>query len=183
MENTEILNDNINVPDTDESIIPPTYGDDETEVIDVSSTETAPNEVPEADSEADALRRELSELQAYVENRKAEEEKALNELEEFSRLYPDVSVDSIDDSVWVKVRNGLPLSAAYALSLRELELQKILADQVNLRNSAASAGSAGTPPRLDYFSPDEVKAMSGKEIRQNYANIRKSMDYWRKASK
>lgn len=156
-------------------------------------TETTPEEITvteeeipsQADlpDEAEALRRELSDLRAYIEDQKAKEEKALFELEEFRRLFPDVSIDSIEEAIWERVRDGLPLSAAYAVCQREKELQKTLAEQINIRNSAASAGSAGAPLRLDYFSPDEVKAMSGEEVRQNYANIRRSMDYWRKASK
>lgn len=147
---------------------------------DIPNVETAENS---QSNEAEMLRQELSELQAYVEDKRSKEEKALCELEEFERLYPDVSIDSIDEEVWERVRSGLPLSAAYALREREKELQMNFAEQVNLRNSAAAAGSAGSPPCSDYFSPDEVKAMSGKEVRQNYANIRKSMNYWRKTIK
>ena len=183
MENNEFINDESHVADTDASESLPAYQEAEAQSESSPLTETDNNTDPEATDEAEALRRELSELRAYVESKKAEDEKALAELEEFNRLFPDVDLDSIDEPVWKKVREGLPLSAAYALALRELELQRCLAEQVNQRNAAASAGSAGTPPRSDYFSPEEVKAMSGKEVRQNYANIRRSMDYWRKASK
>ena len=143
---------------------------------DTSITTTEPDET-------EILRQELSNLKTYIEDQKLRESRALSDLDEFRRLYPDTDINTIDSTVWEKVEKGLPLSAAYALFEREEALKKSLADEVNLRNSVTSAGSAGSSPRSDYFSPEEVKAMSGDEVRQNYANIRRSMDYWRNVKK
>ena len=190
MENTEILSEEINNTYADLSETVPEYQEPELtgeeSLTDTTETDVQmekPEAQAEVNDEAETLRRELYDLRAYVEDQRVKEEKALHELEEFGRLYPEIGIDSIDESVWERVRDGLPLSAAYALCEREKELQRNFADQINTRNSQSSAGSAGTPPRLDYFSPDEVKAMSGAEVRQNYANIRRSMNYWRKATK
>ena len=63
-------------------------------------------------------------------------------------------------------------------SLRE-ELQKReRADEINRRNAASSAGRAGNSTAPEYFSPDEVRAMSPSEIRENYQRIRASMKKW-----
>ena len=134
-------------------------------------------------NESDALREELDSLKRAMDERRSMEERAMRELDEFNRLYPEANVDTLDEGVWQRVRDGLPLSAAYAVFQREQELLLDLANQVNHRNASLSAGSAGAPPRQEYFSPDEVKGMSGEEVRQNYASIRRSMNYWRKAAK
>ena len=133
--------------------------------------------------ETDSLRRELSELREQIAERRTTEERTLRELEEFERLYPDISIEELDEGVWERVHSGLPLSAAYALCAREKELLSARAAEVNMKNAACSAGSAGLSTPHDYFSPDEVRAMSGAEVRKNYASIKKSMSYWQKTTK
>lgn len=147
---------------------------------------TPAEDIPEPSAEEDereVLRAEIERLRSHIEKSEADRQKGIGELEEFGRLYPDVGLDSIPDEVWEKVRCGLPLSAAFAVYERERSLLESFAKEVNSRNSALSAGNAGASPQSDYFSPDEVKAMSHKEVRENYASIRRSMDYWRKATK
>ena len=173
---TELENINCQKDDIDVDEIP-SVTEDMTD-----STKDTPITTAEPD-EAEILRQELSDLKAYIEYQKTKENRALSDLDEFRRLYPDTDINTIDSTVWKKVENGLPLSAAYALFEREEMLKQSLADEVNLRNSISSAGSAGSSPRLDYFSPEEVKTMSSDEVRQNYANIRRSMDYWRNIKK
>ena len=138
---------------------------------------------PADTDEADALRREISELKGQIEARRARDERTLCELEEFGRLYPEISLEQLDEGVWERVRSGLPLSAAYALYAREQELLVARAEEVNAKNAALSAGSAGLSAPRDYFSPEEVRAMSGAEVRKNYASIKRSMNYWQKAAK
>ena len=179
MENTEILNEATDITAAE----PISPAEDIAPQDEELPPQVAEPTVNEEIDEAETLRRELSELRAHVEEQRLKEEKTLRELEDFGRLFPDIAFDSIDGAVWEKVRDGLPLSAAYALCEREKEMQKLYADQINLRNTAASAGSAGGSPKFEYFSPDEVKAMSREEVRENYASIRRSMDYWRKAIK
>ena len=182
MENTEITNVEIVEADTMPSDPVSTPAEPVKEDISEAQTEEAAPPISQPD-EAALLRQELSRLQEYINDKKAKEDKALSELEEFGRLYPNVSMDTLDEAVWERVRGGLPLSAAYALCEREKELRISLAEQTNLKNTTSSAGSAGASTGIDYFSPDEVRAMSREEVRQNYSNIRRSMNYWRKASK
>ncbi len=155
---------------------------DATEPTELSSVEDIPEPSAKED-EGDTLRAEIERLRAYIKKNDADRKKGIGELEEFGRLYPDTELKDIPDAVWEKVDSGLPLSAAFAVYERERSLLESLAKEVNQRNSALSAGNAGASPKSDYFSPDEVRVMSHKEVRENYANIRRSMDYWRKASK
>ena len=158
-------------------------------LVSTEEVQTAPNTenitptAPADTDESDALRRELSELKGQIEARRARDERTLCELEEFGRLYPEISLEQLDEGVWERVRSGLPLSAAYALYAREQELLVARAEEVNAKNAALSAGSAGLSAPRDYFSPEEVRAMSGAEVRKNYASIKRSMNYWQKAAK
>ena len=100
------------------------------------------------------------------------------ECEEFRSLYPDVPLSALPDSVWKDTESGIPLAAAYALADRRRIRTEELAAEANLRNKGRSSGSLeGTAP--EYFSADEVRAMSQKEVRRNYQKILRSMSHWR----
>ena len=62
--------------------------------------------------------------------------------------------------------------------LREELTKRQRADEINRRNAERSAGRAGTNAAPEYFSPDEVRAMSQHEVRENYQKIRASMKRW-----
>ena len=100
------------------------------------------------------------------------------EVGEFSELFPTVPLSSLPDSVWQSVRAGVPLAASYALY--EKKTARLIADaeRVNAKNSSSSTGPVGREPSSDFFSPDEVRAMSRDEVRKNYAKIMASMKKW-----
>ena len=62
--------------------------------------------------------------------------------------------------------------------LREELKLRVKADEINRRNAARSAGRAGTNASPEYYSPEEVRAMSAHEVRENYQKIRASMKRW-----
>ncbi len=124
------------------------------------------------------LREEVKALKASLEQRQNETTEAMRELEEFHRLFPDISVRQIPDEVWKQVEEGLPLRAAYALYEKESRLAVYRAEAVNKRNAAQAAGKIGGGASVDYFSPDEVRAMSQRQVRDNYTTIRESMKKW-----
>ena len=99
------------------------------------------------------------------------------EYAEFCELYPDLSTEDLPDDVWESVRQGVPLSAAYALfeQRRRRTLEK--AQLRNLENKQRSSGSV-EGGSADYFSADEVRAMSQTEVRANYQKILLSMQKW-----
>ena len=59
----------------------------------------------------------------------------------------------------------------------EIDLRR-RADEVNRRNASRSAGRVGTNIAPEYYTPDEVRAMSPSEVRENYQKIRASMKKW-----
>ena len=152
----------------------------EESVTEEQTVETEENNI-ETDTvnETDRLKGEIDRLTELLRQKEQEQEKILNELSEFSRLFPDISVKSVPRSVWEGVERGLPLSAAYALYEREESLMKQRAERINQRNAALSAGKAGDGHTGDYFSPEEVRTMTPKQVHENYSKIRKSMKYWR----
>lgn len=129
-----------------------------------------PAELARLRSELTSLRQELTQKQ----------ELALRfgkECAEFQELYPEVSLSAVPDEVWDSVKNGVPLSAAFALAERRRSRLEACAQKSNRSNLTSSAGELRehTP---GYFSFDEVKRMSRAEIRQNYDGILRSMQKW-----
>ena len=84
----------------------------------------------------------------------------------------------IPDTVWERRGQGIPLNAAYALYECELAAAKAVADQVNQTNATRSAGRAGTDTASEYFTPEEVRAMSQRQVHENYTRILESMKSW-----
>lgn len=62
--------------------------------------------------------------------------------------------------------------------LREELKLRAKAEEVNRRNASLSAGRAGMNAAPEYYSPEEVRAMSAHEVRENYQKIRASMKRW-----
>lgn len=169
--------------DVDEEITPALDTDELPDKADVATdVEEAADEpltdVAETAQSLEQLKEELANLKALLSEKEAKQEKILRELGEFNRLFPEISVKSVPDSVWKSVEGGVPLSAAYALYEQEERLRKYHADEVNRRNASLSAGRAGKNTRGEYFSPDEVRAMTAREVHENYSKIKESMKFW-----
>lgn len=155
------------------------------ENIETSNEDTAelPSESeqqPEADPGTDelaALRDEISSLRAELESRDRALSRMHDEISEFSELYPDRTLTSLPSEVWEGVRSGLPLAASVAFYEAKQRRREALAAEVNRRNSAASSGGIGGT-NIDYYSPDEVRAMNAAQVRQNYSKILDSMKLW-----
>ena len=155
-----------------------------------SNVELQAQEEPQTESQAEAeedtlgrLARELSELRALVEARQTEREEPVAPpwqptlTDEFRALYPALAEGDIPDAVWDEVRGGLPLEAAYALWERREQIRQSNAEQVNRKNASGAWGRADTAAE-DFLSPDEVRSMSPREVRDNYARIMESMKHW-----
>lgn len=128
--------------------------------------------------ELDTLRAEVAELRELLARKEREQADALREIEDFHRLFPHVPVQQIPDSVWTSRGRGIPLNAAYALYEQETRAARQWAEQINQKNASLSAGRAGVNAASEYFSPDEVRAMTPKQVRQHYKTIRESMKKW-----
>ena len=167
----------------------------EEEIADESISETADEEsteenLPEAQEEesieADSvekdelasLREELCRLRAELEERKNSLERLGKEISEFSELFPNEPLTALPDSVWESVRGGIPLAAAYALYRRKTELRIEKANATNRKNNEMSTGAIGRDTTENFYTPDEVRAMSRSEIKKNYSKILDSMKKW-----
>lgn len=133
---------------------------------------------------ADELRRELTRLREQLAERGATTpphdqflQRFRREWEEFGTLYPGIPLQTLPDAVWDDVERGVPIAAAFALSERRKLRVAEIADASNRENSARTSGAlSGNDP--EYFSPEEVRAMSQKEVRDNYQKIMRSMQKW-----
>lgn len=130
-----------------------------------------------AKDELDRLRNELNSLREEIAGRRALGERIEREYGEFRELFPDLSIAEIPDGVWEDVRAGVPLSAAFAVAERRRTIAAALAEAKNAENAARSSGAvAGGKP--EGFSCEEVRAMSGEEVRANLPGIMEAMTRW-----
>ena len=131
-------------------------------------------------SELEQLRGELRELREEIAQRDArlkEEARIEKEYDEFSALFPDVSVSSLPDEVWQDVAHGASLAAAYALAEKKRTVLHQRASDSNTSNRSRSAGAVRMAQNHE-FSPAEVRAMSSQEVRANLPKIMRSMQKW-----
>ena len=138
----------------------------------------ADNEVDERDEEIQTLREEVKRLTDELEARAAIADKIAAQIGEFSALFPEVPVETVPDEVWDSVKSGSSLAAAYAVYARKAYMSEQRASNVNKRNARNSPGVAGKGTASEYYTPDEVRAMSQKEVRANYSKILESMKKW-----
>ena len=147
---------------------------------DAPEAPSEPEQQPEAELSTDeltALRDEISSLRAELEHRDRALARMHDELSEFSELYPDRVLTALPGEVWEGVRAGLPLSASVAYFEAKQRRREALAAEINSRNSAASSGSIDGAD-IEFYSPDEVRAMNAAQVRQNYSKILDSMKLW-----
>ncbi len=123
------------------------------------------------------LQKEIRHLQTLL--LQASTDRVRKELasEEFRELFPDTRFEDLPDEVFESVQNGMPLSAAFALSERRRAQREARAAQVNKQNRTRSSGALGNA-QTDLYSPDEVRARSRNEVRKNYDKILRSMQSW-----
>ncbi len=143
--------------------------------------EIEPAEEVEPQKEVDPvgeLRAEVERLRHELEAARTQNEKTVAEVGEFHSLFPECSLSAVPDSVWDQVKSGIPLAASYALYEKKREAAAKRAEAINLQNAQRSAGVAGRDAASEYFSPDEVRAMSPSEVRRNYSKILESMQSW-----
>ena len=144
-----------------------------------ATEENASEKAEDTQIDVNALKSELDELRAMLAKKEEEQSRLIEEMSEFSRLFPNVSVGNIPDEVKSRVKSGIPLCAAYALYEKKREALNLRANEINARNAHTAAGSAGKNTSGEYFSPDEVRTMSRKEVHENFSKIKNSMKFWR----
>lgn len=142
--------------------------------IDECSDKEELDELSLLKSEIDSLRQELR----ARDEREQANSRMLNELTEFSEYFPDVDIHNIPNEVWEQVKNGTSISAAFALNLRKMELEKKKVSDFNDKNRRMSAGSLLGGEGEKYYSPAEVKRMTPAQVKSHYDDIIESMRHW-----
>lgn len=138
---------------------------------------------PDSGSEEDPRKRisELREELKQLEERITAKEEAYRRLErecaEFRELYPGVPLEGLSDKVWEDVQRGIPVAAAFALAERRRILLEEKAQKSNQQNKKCAPETICGKEEL-FFSPAEVRAMSPKQVRENYEKIMLSMQKW-----
>ncbi len=128
--------------------------------------------------ELEALREQVGELTQLLAKKQAESERIAKQLGDFYELFPDTAVDALPDEVWEDVKRGNSLAAAYAIYNRKLSIKAEQIKKINQKDASLSAGKAGKDAASEYYTPDEVRAMSREQVRANYQKIISSMKKW-----
>ncbi len=134
-------------------------------------------EVKATEDELEGLRAENAKLSARLEEIKNLNSRIENEISEFSEMFPDTPVSEIPDSIWSEVKKGIPLSAAYARHEKRCKDAKMRAENANNAAREATSGALSGKDN-DYYTPDEVKRMTAKQVKENYSKIISSMKHW-----
>lgn len=114
--------------------------------------------------------------QSRIEKSNAE---AAEEIKKFRELFPDVAADSIPESVWEEVQQGIPLSHAYALYRIGEDSLSRYAEDINSKNSRRGAVAYSDGATEPVFTKELVEKMSGKDVKNNYKSILKAMKNWK----
>lgn len=153
-----------------------------TEVVDEEPDESpSVSPAPPTSEEAEMLREQISALREELnalEAMKKHSEQMLAEINEFTELFPEERIDSLPEEVWEQVKKGSSLAASFALYEKKRIASEERARGINQRNATLSAGIAGVNTPCEYFTQEQVRAMSRAEVKQNYSKIRESMKKW-----
>lgn len=146
-----------------------------------AASPTDGQEDPPEQKSIEELEREVSELRERLREREEldrAQSRVARELDSFAELFPDTDLHEIPQSVWDEVRRGGSLCAGFALHIRLRELERERIAQKNERNRRMSSGSILGGESESYYSPDEVKRMTPRQVREKYDDIIESMKHW-----
>ncbi len=135
-------------------------------------------------------KKKVRDSRAAEEAKENEREWYKNDRESFIKKYPDVDIEKlVSDKSFAEYAEGKvgqkPLTEIYEGYERFVKAAGKKAEQKAaqaLANSKASPGalSGGGAPQSDFFTYEQVRAMSDAEVRKNYDKIRESMRSWKK---
>ena len=158
--------------------------DEHTEQIEANeqSEQEEPCEADAADEktpdELDVLRTEISQLREELLKKTSEINMIRGQLGEFSELFPNVAPEDIPEEVWKNAAVSGSLAAAYALYHRRERVRARRVHTLNQKNAESSTGKVGVDAAKEYFTQNEVRAMSRGEVHENYSKILASMKKW-----
>ena len=136
------------------------------------------DEAQEPVESIESLKAEIEALKASIKQKDEQQERLTRELGEFTELFPETPPSAIPEEIWEEVRRGIPLAAAFALREKKEQMRMAKIGEINKQNTLRSPGMAGVGTAGEYFTPDEVRAMSRGEVKANYEKIIASMKKW-----
>lgn len=123
-------------------------------------------------NELDGLRNENEQLRQAVLEQQAEKLMA-DGLKEVQALDPTVkSLEDLGDSFAGYIANGLTTKQAYFACKAEKQATTIVPPK-----ATGKVESTSSAPK-EFFTQEEVEAMTKEEVKKNYETIRKSMTRW-----
>ncbi len=152
----------------------------ETEIFNetLNAETPAQNSFNDGEAELERLREEIRTLNERIAEKQAQTDKISAELGAFAEYFPEVELKSIPDEVWDEVKSGNSLASSYALYTHKTKRAEQIMQEQNEKNAYFSAGRVGKNTANEYFTPDDVKKMSGSEVKANYSKIIASMKKW-----
>lgn len=124
------------------------------------------------------LEGEIALLEGELERKREETDKKAREYSEFKELFPHADMAELAPEVLAMVDGGVPLCAAYALYEKRLSAKNAAAAAHNNATKQGGFGSVGSGAEEEFYTPDEVRAMTQSEVKQNYQKILRSMKNW-----
>ena len=94
------------------------------------------------------------------------------------KAFENFDPESIPDELFEKCPDGKGLAAEYALMTLIEEKKNNEREKKEKENNLAAVPDMAGGKEEAYFSPEDVRKMSEKEIRKNYKIIMKSMEKW-----
>ena len=155
----------------------------EQEIRNTLSGQELPEEVVNELVESRKFREEAKAERQTKEQQEAQQKDYIS----FTEAYPDVKPEEIPVDVWESVNKGKSLVDAYqghenkALKAKIAEFEaKLKAQETNTRNAESSPGSVtGNGNNVNqYFTADQVKAMTPAQVKHHYSSIEESMKKW-----
>lgn len=139
-------------------------------------TEKILRELDDGSKEDNTLDRE--ELETFRLEKRIKENLEV-EFKKLIELFPEFNAEDIPDEVFEKCEDGKGLAAEYALWYLTEEKKKgeqKKKEEENLKSAPPNVKESSEPT---YFTPEQVRSMSEKEIRKNYKTIMNSMEKWK----
>lgn len=124
------------------------------------------------------LEGEIALLEGELEKKREETDRKAREYSEFRELFPHADPAELAPEVLSMVDGGVPLCAAYALYEKRLTAKNAAATAHNKATKQGGFGSVGRGTEEEFYTPDEVRAMTQTEVKQNYQKILRSMKNW-----
>ncbi len=120
-------------------------------------------------------------LNTFKKDRKTKKEQdaVTKDVDEFRKLFPDVTPTDIPEEVWEKVAAGTPLAAAYAIYVCGEGNKDKKAMLVNAENEKRSAPAGKEADAEQTFTPEQVEGMSDESVKKNFKNIIRSLKNWK----